>query len=147
MVPRETIASRHNVVSAGGIGSPAPPTDATVNAPFKVDLEELGNGIRAINVAGELDHATAPELRSRLEEAIGAGSGNLLLDLTECGFVDSTGLSLIIDAHRRMTHQNGRRFVLCCATDEVRRLFELTSLDKAVALHTDRDEAIAALRG
>jgi anti-sigma B factor antagonist len=117
-----------------------------MTAPFKVNLELLGDGIHAINVAGELDHATAPELRRRLEEAIAIGSGSLLIDLTDCGFVDSTGLGLIVDAHRRLVGANGRRFALCCPTDEVRRLFDLTALDEAVAVHPNRDDAIAALR-
>jgi anti-sigma B factor antagonist len=114
--------------------------------PFKLDVEELGDEVHAINVAGELDHATAPELRQHLDEAIGAGSGNLLLDLSGCPFVDSTGLGLIVDAHRRLSGQNGRRMALCCPKGAVRRLLELTALDQALAVHQTRDEAIAALK-
>lgn len=115
-------------------------------APFKAHLEELGDGIHAINVAGELDHATAPELRLRLDEAMAIAGGNLLIDLTDCRFVDSTGLSLIVDAHNRLVRKNGRRLVLCCPTDEVRRLFELTAIDEALPVHPSRDDALAALR-
>ena len=70
----------------------------------------------------------------------------MLVDLSDCDFIDSTGLSLLVEAKRRLA-EDQRRFGVCCADADVRRLLELTGIDQAVGLFDTRDEAIAALDG
>src|SRR5438128_10129192 len=57
-----------------------------MSIPFRVEIEEVGGGVRSFNLSGELDHATAPELREPLESAIEAGARAILVDLTDCNF-------------------------------------------------------------
>jgi anti-sigma B factor antagonist len=116
-----------------------------VNAPFRVDVEELDDGVRAFNLTGELDHATAPELRRPLETALEEGARSLLIDLTDCSFIDSTGLSVIVHAHGRLSNGDGGRLEICCPDAQVRRLLEITGIDRALGLHQTRDEALSAL--
>ena len=65
-------------------------------APFEVKSEELEGGVRAFTVRGELDMNTAPELEQRLEEVLGTTDASVMLDLSECEFIDSTGIALIV---------------------------------------------------
>jgi anti-anti-sigma factor len=112
---------------------------------FGVRVEELDGGIRALSISGELDQATVPELESRLDEVI-TGDGNaLLVDLSSCEFIDSSGLASLVAAHERMSANGGRRFALCCPEAQVKRLLELTGLDEAIGLCGSRDEALAHL--
>lgn len=112
-------------------------------APFRVEAESNGS-LHTVSVAGELDQSTAPELRTALADAIGDQTRGLLVDLSDCNFIDSTGLSLLVETKRRLA-EDQRRFGVCCADADVRRLLELTGIDQAVNLFDTRAEAVAAL--
>jgi anti-sigma B factor antagonist len=115
-----------------------------LNSPFKVEAESDGD-LHTVSVHGELDQGTAPQLRGVLGSAIADASAAVLVDLSECNFIDSTGLSLLVEAKRRLGEEQ-RSFGVCCPDQEVRRLLELTGIDEAVGLFDTRDEAVAALR-
>jgi anti-anti-sigma factor len=117
-------------------------------APFEVKVGELENGVRTISVRGELDLSTAPDLESPLNEALSSGEGSLLIDLSRCEFIDSTGIALIVRAWQRLdSGENGRALVICSQNDQVRRVLEITGLELSIPVHLTRDEAIAALSG
>jgi anti-sigma B factor antagonist len=116
-----------------------------VNVQFKVDTEALDGG-HAVNVYGELDQATVPELKRVLGDALNSqNAGPVFVDLSDCDFIDSTGLSLLVQAQRRLTDET-RGFAICCPKPDVKRLLELTGIDEAVGMFETRDQAIAALR-
>jgi anti-sigma B factor antagonist len=102
------------------------------------------DGLHAVSVSGELDQSTAPELRTALGDVVGDDSGGVLVDLSDCAFIDSTGLSLLVETKRHLAEE-ARRFGVCCPDADVRRLLELTGIDQAVGLFDTRDEAISAL--
>jgi anti-anti-sigma factor len=115
-------------------------------APFEVNVGDLENGIQTISVHGELDLSTAPDLEGPLNEALENGKGSLLIDLSRCEFIDSTGIALIVRAWQRLDNgENGRALVLCSQNDQVRRVLEITGLELSIPVHLTRDEAIAAL--
>ncbi len=111
---------------------------------FSVEVEKLDNGLHAFRVEGELDHATAPDLRAPLEEAIESGVRSILIDLGDCPFIDSTGLSVIVHARTKIMENGGGRFELCCADAQTRRLLEITGIEEAFGIFDTRDEALAA---
>lgn len=111
--------------------------------PFRVQAESNAS-LHTVNVVGELDQSTAPELRTALADTLGNPNGGVLVDLSDCPFIDSTGLSLLVETKRRLS-EDERGFGVCCADADVRRLLELTGIDQAVSLFDTRDEAIAAL--
>ena len=115
-----------------------------MTAPFRVEAE-TDAALNTVSVFGELDQATAPELRSVLTAAFGDGTA-VLVDLSDCDFIDSTGLSLLVEAKRKLA-EDQRQFGVCCPDADVRRLLELTGIDDAVGLFDTRDEAAAALSG
>lgn len=98
-----------------------------------------------VSVHGELDQGTAPELRGALGSVLGESTDSVLVDLSGCEFIDSTGLSLLVEAKRKLDEEQ-RAFGVCCPDADVRRLLELTGIDEAVGLFDTRDEAVAALR-
>jgi anti-sigma B factor antagonist len=114
-----------------------------LNVPFRVEAA-TESGLHTVSVFGELDQGTAPELRGVLARAMGNDNGSVLVDLSDCEFIDSTGLSLLVEAKRRLD-QEQRPFGVCCPHVDVRRLLELTGIDQAVGLYDTRDEAIATL--
>jgi anti-sigma B factor antagonist len=117
-------------------------------APFNVEREMLDDGVGVLSISGELDQATAAELREPLQEAINGDTRAIMIDMTRCGFIDSTGLGVIVEAWKLLQERNGDRagFAVCCPEPEVRRLLEVTGLDQAIAIRDTREEAIATLR-
>jgi anti-sigma B factor antagonist len=113
--------------------------------PFRAAVERVDGDVLVVNVVGELDQATVPELEGTLDEAIGTGPAGLVVDLSDCGFIDSSGLATIVAARERLTSENGRRFGICCADSQVRRLLEITGLDTALGVANSRAEALEAL--
>lgn len=128
-----------------------PPDANSVPAPnpFELQDEEL-DGVRVIAISGELDLSTAPRLEEPLETTTATDSA-LLIDLTACEFIDSTGIALIVRTWQRFGGEgengNSRRFALCGLGDQVRRLLQVSGLESSLPTHGSREEAIAALRG
>lgn len=115
-------------------------------APFEVKAGNLEQGVRTISVRGELDLSTAPQLEGPLEEALESGEGSVLIDLSQCEFIDSTGIALIVRAWQRLNSgENGRGLVICTHNDQVRRVLEITGLELSIPVHATRDEALAAI--
>jgi len=119
--------------------------------PFQVQSEELGESVRAFTVHGELDMNTAPELERSLEQALADSQAAILLDLSQCEFIDSTGIALIVRTWQRLDRSGGNggegRLVLCSINHQVRRLLQITGVEGSISMHEDRDAALAELRG
>jgi anti-sigma B factor antagonist len=119
-------------------------------AQFDASAAQLEDGIRVVSVRGELDLSTAPALEGPLEEAIAAGDASVVVDLTECEFIDSTGIALIVRAWQQLDRSaegdGDGRVVICSYNDQVRRVLEVTGLQRSISIHSTRDEALAALR-
>src|SRR3954471_4936690 len=117
-----------------------------MTAPFEVARETVGD-VQVFSVKGELDLDTAPQLRGPLLETIESGPAGVLIDLSECEFIDSTGLATLVAAWKAMNERDGQgeSLVLCCPDEQVERLFKLTGLDDAISILPGRDEAIETL--
>lgn len=113
---------------------------------FRIETEELDEGVTCVLVYGELDQATVPTLERALGPLV-EGNGSVLIDLSSCEFIDSSGLAAFVAAKDGITATNGRKLAVCCPDTQVSRLFELTGLEQAMGLRLSRDEALAALRG
>lgn len=120
-------------------------------APFQASASELEGGIRLLEVNGELDLSTATQLEGPLEEAVNSSKAAVLVDLTDCTFIDSTGIALVVRAWQRVDSAAGNGgeggLVLCCQNEQVRRVLEVTGLEHSLRVFDTRDEAVAALQG
>lgn len=97
-------------------------------------------GERAVvEVIGEVDLDTAPQLGEQALSALNDISRHLVVDLSQVGFMDSTGLKVLLATQRRATLADGS-FVLVGATRPVRRILELTGLDQALHLYDSLDD-------
>jgi anti-sigma B factor antagonist len=109
---------------------------------FELDDERSDGGAHVINVRGEIHMSTAPGLQRGLTEAIEGGHKAIVLDLSGVEFIDSTGLSVLLNGLRQVNAQQGR-LALVCANPTVLRLFEITSLDKTFDIFSGRSAACA----
>ena len=83
-----------------------------------------------VSVQGPVDARTAPELRDRLRDLIeGQGNRHVVLELTDMTLVDAAGLSVFVDAHKRMQRIAGE-IVFSGPSPDVVRALRSANLDK-----------------
>jgi anti-sigma B factor antagonist len=109
---------------------------------FELAEESSGNGAHVIRVSGEIHVSTAPEFAQRLSAAIDSGKTAIVLDMSGVEFIDSTGLSVLLNGLRLVTQMHGR-LAIVCANPTVLRLFQITSLHETFDIFPDRPQAVA----
>ena len=108
---------------------------------FDVTEEDVGDHTRILDAAGEIHVSTAPRFSERLNAAIADGKTALVLDFSRVEFIDSTGLSVLLNGLRRLTRRKGS-LVLVCTNPTVLRLFEITRLDSTFDIVGTREQAL-----
>ena len=93
---------------------------------FRVSIIAANAGV-TLHVGGDVDLATAGELRKHLEMVIGASAGDIVVDLSEVTFLDSAGLVVLLRAHRQLADAN-RRLTVSNPSRDVHRVLELTDV-------------------
>lgn len=111
--------------------------------PLAVERTSL-DGVDFLMVEGEIDVATAPRLIAALNDAVTEAVRSVVIDLSSVGFMDSTGLALLINAHRRLTRQR-KGFAVVCPAGPLWRVFELTDMLDTLRVCPDRESATASL--
>jgi anti-sigma B factor antagonist len=87
-----------------------------------------------VAVGGEIDVYSAPRLRERLVELINSGHHDLIIDLEDVDFLDSTGLGVLVGALKRVrAHQGSLRLV--CTQERLLKIFRITGLAKVFGIY------------
>jgi anti-sigma B factor antagonist len=114
-----------------------------------VDLK-LGHygtdGIEVIDVQGEIDISTAPRLRELLIDLVSQGSYQLVVNLDKVGFLDSTGLGVLVGGLRRVRAHDGS-LDLVCTQQRILKILTITGLTEVFGIYERVDQAIAARKG
>lgn len=111
---------------------------------LKIEIERRG-GTEIFRLVGSLDVATSPSLKEALTKASSQGQGDIVVDLTQLEFLDSTGLGALMGAHRRAMESSGR-LGLIVHDGPISRLLNITGLSRVFTLYPSLDEALAAKR-
>ena len=113
---------------------------------FELSEEVVDERTEVVTVRGEIHVSTASEFARCLEKTTERAPSALVLDLTGVEFIDSTGLSVLLNAQRTVTLRGGR-LAIAVSNPTVLRLFEITRLDSTFDLLPTREEALARVRG
>jgi anti-sigma B factor antagonist len=96
--------------------------------PEEFDIsDESRGGATVISPSGEVDIATAGQLRDRVDQVIERTEGTVVVDLTSVTFIDSTGLGVLIGARKRCV-EDGRTLRVVIAEPRILKVFEITGL-------------------
>ena len=104
------------------------------------------NGIEVVTVEGEIDIYAAPRLRELLIELAAKGNYQLIVGLDKVGFLDSTGLGVLVGGLKRVRAHDGW-LDLVCTQEQILKIFKITGLTKVFRIYQSADQAIAARRG
>ena len=97
-----------------------------------------------VPVTGEVTFSNARELDRILERAFDGGARNLVIDLTDVTFIDSSGLSSLLTASAR-ARKHGGTVALVLAQGEPPSIFRFRGVDRLLTLYVSREEALASL--
>jgi anti-sigma B factor antagonist len=92
-----------------------------------------------VELSGELDISTASDVEARLMELERSSPERLVLDLRRVNFIDSTGLSMIINADGR-ARKDGRRLTIVSGDGVPRRILRTVGLEDRLDVHSDMPE-------
>jgi anti-sigma B factor antagonist len=110
-----------------------------------ISTVDLGGGVAAVAVAGEVDLYTAPALKRAIGETIDHGTRGLLVDLSRATFIDSTTLGVLMGAVKRLRPAGGE-LALACSDSNIRKIFAITLLDRIFEIFPTPEEAVEHLR-
>ncbi|CUH94053.1 hypothetical protein P22_0115 [Propionispora sp. 2/2-37] len=103
----------------------------------------LKQGILIVKIEGELDMHSADQFKRVVDSALDeSGANNLLLDLKQVSFIDSSGLGVILGRYKRLSASNGK-IVAVHVQPQVANILALSGMLKIVGLYETQAEALA----
>ena len=101
------------------------------------------DGTTVVAVGGEIDVYTAPRLRDKFTELVAAGSYDIIVDMQNVEFLDSTGLGVLVGGLKKVRAHEGS-LDLVCNQDRLLKIFRITGLAKVFTIHESAESATAA---
>jgi len=112
--------------------------------PFDISTVSPDTGVSIVRVRGELDQATSPALEEALTQA--ASGDNVILDLTDCSFIDSSAIRVVFAGAKHVEAGGGGMSLVVPAAGVLRAL-EIANVEARVPIHPSVDAATAATAG
>ncbi|MQA28172.1 MAG: anti-sigma factor antagonist [Micromonosporaceae bacterium] len=106
-----------------------------------VTSQRLTDDAAVIGLSGDLDLATAPELRTALHEAL-TERAKIVVDMSDLRFLDSTGLGVLVRVHKKAKAAGGV-VAFTSVPGNVVKILEVTCLDRVFPVYDTVDEALA----
>ncbi|HEY0978084.1 MAG TPA: STAS domain-containing protein [Flavobacteriales bacterium] len=121
-------------------------TTTTERPPFDLSVSDH-DGVKIFHLKGRLmDQQQADHLMQVLDEHLSGSTTNVVLDMAELQYMNSTGLNIMISVLTR-TRKSGGEVVLAGLSMGVRQLFVVTKLDTVFRITDHVEGALALLRG
>jgi len=101
------------------------------------------NDITVIDVKGQLIVGNRQELKQKVLDELEAGARKFLVDFAGTGYIDSSGLGVLVSLSKKIREQGGE-LRLANLNEDLRTLFELTKLDTLFQIANNREDALAS---
>jgi len=106
---------------------------------------EVERSTLIVRLEGELDHHTSEMVREKIETELDKGIvNNLLFNLEQLSFMDSSGLGMMLGRYKKISQFNGK-MSLCSVQPSVYKIFELSGMFKILPVYDNESEAIKSL--
>lgn len=110
---------------------------------MKIQTECRG-GIQILELTGELDYHSSPELREKLNELVAKQASKILVNLKGVNYMDSSGIATFVEAFQKSKRYQGR-LVLADLTATVRGVFEIAKLETLFEITPTLEDALERL--
>ena len=115
---------------------------------FGVSSERRPDDVCVVRVVGEVDMSHEEDLRAELRRAVSADAPGIVVDLTECEFIDSSAVrALLLSRQAQQTDDEPGRLAVAASSEQILRILSVMGLDKVIPIRPTVEEAAAALSG
>ena len=97
-----------------------------------------------IDLSGEVDAYTSARFREAMVDLIETGAANLIVSMMKVEYIDSSGLGALVGGLKRSTERGGR-IVIVCDNPQIRKVFEITGLEKVFPLYAVEADAVKVM--
>ena len=97
-------------------------------------------------LTGEVDMSNATSVRQQIAESVSPDDDGLIVDLSELSFIDSAGLHSLIELGTVLDERRQQLLLCLPPGSTIRRAIEIIGLPRAISIHSDRSEAMEAVR-
>jgi anti-sigma B factor antagonist len=112
---------------------------------FGVELVRPSPDVAVVELQGEVDIYSSPQFKEVLLRGIDEGATRVVVDLAKVTFIDSTALGVVVGGVKGVRAQGGTLDIVC-RDENIRRIFEITGLDRILHLYCSRQEALGAAK-
>jgi anti-sigma B factor antagonist len=104
--------------------------------------------VYVVRVAGEVDMSHEEELRGELRTAVAADTSGIVVDLTECEFIDSSGVRALLLSREAQHSEDGvERLAVAAASEQILRILSVMGIDRVIPIRPTVEEAASAISG
>jgi anti-sigma B factor antagonist len=115
---------------------------------FEISSGPGPDDVYVVHVAGEVDMSHEEELRGELRTAVAAEARGIVVDLTECDFIDSSAVrALLLSREAQHPEEGSERLAVAASSEQILRILGVMGLDRVIPIRPTVDEAAAELPG
>jgi anti-sigma B factor antagonist len=115
---------------------------------FEISSGPGPEDVYIVRVAGEVDMSHEEELRGELRTAVEADAKGIVVDLTECEFIDSSGVrALLLSREAQEPGEGEDHLAVAASSEQILRILSVMGVDRVIPIQPSVEEAAAALSG
>jgi anti-sigma B factor antagonist len=113
---------------------------------FEISSGPGPDDVYVVRVAGEVDMSHEDDLQAELRAAVETEAKGIVVDLTECEFIDSSAIrALLLSRQEKNPQQGAESFAVAASSDQILRILSVMGLDQVIPIEPTVDGAAAAL--
>jgi anti-sigma B factor antagonist len=115
---------------------------------FEINSGPGPEDVHVVRVAGEVDMSHEEELRGELRTAVAAEAKGIVVDLTECEFIDSSGVrALLLSREAQDSDDGAEHLAVAAASEQILRILSVMGIDRVIPIRPTVEEAASAISG
>ena len=115
---------------------------------FEINSGPGPDDVFVVRVTGEVDMSHEEELRGELRTAVAADTRGIVVDLTECEFIDSSGVrALLLSREAQHSEDGAERLAVAASSEQILRILSVMGVDRVIPIRPTIEEAAAAISG
>jgi anti-sigma B factor antagonist len=115
---------------------------------FEINSGPGPDEVYVVHVAGEVDMSHEEELRGELRTAVASDSKGIVVDLTECEFIDSSGVrALLLSREAQNSDDGSERLAVAASSEQILRILTVMGIDRVIPVRPTVEEAASEISG
>jgi anti-sigma B factor antagonist len=115
---------------------------------FEINSGPGPQDIYVVRITGEVDMSHEEELRGELRTAVASDAKGIVVDLTECEFIDSSGVrALLLSREAKNSEGGSERVAVAASSEQILRILTVMGIDRVIPIRPTVEEAAAEISG